>query len=50
MQASNLLVECANNLLQPQADRLAQFFRVADMAHEAMLDGLPTTKRYGYMS
>ena len=36
------------NLLYPLADCSAQFFRVADLAHEALLDGLPTTKRYGY--
>lgn len=29
-----------------QTDRSAQFFRVADLAHEAILDDLPTTKRY----
>ena len=48
VQASYPSVETAINPFYPQTDCSAQFFRVADLAHEAMLDGLPTTKRYRY--
>lgn len=38
-----------SNAFQTYSDLLAQFFRIADLAHEAIVDGLPATKRYIYM-
>jgi hypothetical protein len=46
VQASYRLVKTANDTHHPKTEFPAQFFRVADLAHEAIIDGLPATKRY----
>jgi hypothetical protein len=50
VQASYPLVETINEPLLPETNFPAQFFRVADLVHEAIMDGLPATKRYDIRS